>query len=65
MAAKQFREQFRSDLLTSELQSALQIKFDQTKSEIYRTAIYRMAKQELAEEQFQEILLGITDLERN
>lgn len=65
MAAKQYREQFRSDSLTSELQSALQMKFEQNKSEIYRTAIYRMAKQELSEEEFQEILLGITDLERN
>lgn len=64
MSAKQFREQFRSDLLTSELQSALQVKFEQNKSEIYRTAIYRMAKEELTEEEFRGILLGVTDLER-
>ncbi|MGG2085406.1 hypothetical protein [Lysinibacillus pakistanensis] len=64
MAAKQFREQFRSDFLTSELQFALQQKFEQTKSDIYRTAIYRMAREELSEEEFQKILLGSTDLER-
>lgn len=63
MAAKQYREQFRSDLLTTELQLALQLKFDQNKSEIYRTAIYRMAKQELTEDEFREILLGVSDTE--
>lgn len=64
MAAKQFREQFRSDLLTTELQLALQLKFDQNKSDIYRTAIYRMAKEELSEDEFNEIVLGVNNLER-
>lgn len=69
MASKEFREQIRVDMLTSELMFALidKLSTDEkrvTKSEIYRTSIYRMAKQELTEEEFREILLGATDLDR-
>lgn len=67
--SKDFREQIRVDMLTSELIFALIDKLSteekkMSKSEIYRTAIYRMAKDELPAETFTEILLGATDLER-
>lgn len=66
---KQFREQIRIDMLTSELLFALITKLTTdekkvTKAEIYRTAIYRMAKEELSPEEFQEVLLSATDLDR-
>ena len=69
MAAKQYREQIRVDMLTSELVFALINKLSPdekqiTKSEVYRSAIYRMAKEELTDEEFQEVLLGATDLDR-
>lgn len=69
MAAKQFREQIRIDLLTSQLLYALMDKLsteekEVKKAEIYRSAIYRMAKEELSEEEFQEILMGAIDLDR-
>lgn len=64
---KPIREQFRSDKLTAELQSALQEKFKQQtgknvkKSEIYRSAIFHLAKAELSEKEFQAILLAASD----
>lgn len=69
MAAKHIREQIRVDKLTSQLIYALLEKLNtpekkMSKSELHRTAIYRMAKEELTAEEFQEILLGATDLER-
>ena len=69
MAAKQYREQIRIDMLTSELVFALINKLSPdekqiAKSEVYRSAIYRMAKEELTDEEFQEVLLGATDLDR-
>ncbi|MGN7119060.1 hypothetical protein ACTHQ8_22730 [Lysinibacillus odysseyi] len=69
MAAKHFREQIRVDMLTSQLIYALLEKLStsekkMSKSELHRTAIYRMAKEELTAEEFQEILLGATDLDR-
>ena len=69
MAAKQFKDLIRVDLLTTQLIHALieKLSTDEKnvkKAEIYRTAVYRMAKEELTEEEFQEILLGVTDLDR-
>ena len=69
MAAKPFSDLIRVDTLTSQLISALILKLSTddnkiSKSELYRSAIYRMAKQELTEEEFQEILLGAIDLDR-
>lgn len=72
MAAKQYREQIRVDMLTSELVFALINKLSSddpddkqmSKSEIYRTAVYRMAREELTEEEFQEVLLGAVDMDR-
>lgn len=71
MAAKQFREQIRVDMLTAELVYALIDKLTPAdaekqvkKAEIYRTAIYRMAKEELSPEEFQKILMSATDQDR-
>ena len=69
MAAKKFQDLIRVDMLTSQLIFALIAKLSTednkvSKSEIYRSAIYRMAKEELTEAEFQEILLGATDLDR-
>lgn len=64
--SKQFREQIRVDMLTSELLFALIDKQNKkvTKSEIYRKAVYRMAKEELTEEEFTEVINNVMDLER-
>lgn len=69
MAAKQFREQIRVDMLTSQLVYALveKLSVDEkgvSKSDIYRSAVYRMAKEELTEEEFMQVFIGSNDLDR-
>ena len=72
MAAKPFREQIRVDMLTSELVFALINKLSPDdpdakqikKSEIYRMAVYRMAKDELTDAEFQEVFQAAMDMDR-
>lgn len=65
---KQFREQIRVDLLTSQLVYAMvdKMSIDEvkiTKSELYRSAIYRMAKEELSPAEFMAAIESALDLE--
>lgn len=66
---KNYREQIRTDELTEQLVLTLISKnLDNynkiSKSELYRKAIYRMAKEELSEEEFAAVVTGITDMQR-
>ena len=66
--SKQYREHIRTDLLTSQLVSALINKMSTenkrvTKSDIYRHAIYWLAKQELDREEFQILVESSVDVD--
>lgn len=66
--SKNFREQIRVDLLTSQLIYSLIDKMStdenkMTKSDLYRSAIYRMAKEELSPEEFAAVVQSSMDLE--
>lgn len=64
------RENIRIDDLTYQLLLALiqqQLDFNNnkvTKSEVYRRAVYRMAKEDLPEEDFKAIVTNMSDIER-
>ena len=65
---KQQREQIRVDMLTGQLVDALIKKLSTTekkinKSELYRSAVYRMAKEELTPEQFVQAIENALDHE--
>ena len=65
---KQFREQIRVDMLTSQLMFALIKKMSVnetkiTKSDLYRSALYRMAREELSPEEFTAAVESALDLE--
>lgn len=62
-------EKFRADLLTSQLVLAIseQLKTNDKpmpKSVIYRTAVYRMAKDVLSEDEFNKLVLAFSDIEK-
>jgi hypothetical protein len=66
--SKQFREQIRVDMLTSQLMFELINKMStnqkkMTKSELFRTAVYRMAKEELSPDEFTQAVNAALDLE--
>lgn len=69
LMTKMHRKQLRLDELTNQLLFALvqqNSTEDKTAKEaaIMRSAIYRMAQQDLPEEQFKEIVAAATDLEK-
>ena len=69
MSIKNVRENFRVDMLTSELLVAMAEKLSSpeqkvNKSDVIRSAVYRMAKNELSGEEFQKLVEVALDKEK-
>ena len=61
---KDQQENLRVDMLTKQLVYALCEQTELNKSDVYRTAVYRMAKELLPADEFNKLVLAFNDIEK-